>query len=81
MKVNELIEKLSKLDPTLEVIGYTEDEKLLPAKDRFFLLFAIDDVSVTEAERVHTDDGQPYLKFGRSEASRKIATLGITSDF
>jgi hypothetical protein len=40
MKVRELQEHLSKLDPELDVLCYSEDEKLLTEK-RGFVLFDI----------------------------------------
>ncbi len=80
MKVRELQEKLGKLDPEIEVICYSEDEKFL-VEGRGFILFDIFAVNIAEAERLRLDDGIPYLKFGRSPAATAIATLGVTSDF
>jgi len=80
MKVRELQERLSKLDPELDVLCYSEDEKLL-VEGRGFILLDILAVSTTEAERLRLDDGTPYLKFKKGPASETIATLEITSDF
>lgn len=82
MKVRELQEHLSKLDPELEVVCYSEDERLLVEK-RGFILFDILAVSKTEAERLRLDDGDgtPYLKFNQGLASISMAILEITSDF
>jgi len=80
MKVRELQKRLSKIDPELDVLRYSEDEKFL-VKDRGFILFDILAVSTTEAEQLRLDDGTPYLKFNRGPASEAIATLEITSDF
>lgn len=80
MKVRELQEHLSKLDPELDVVCYSEDERLLVEK-RGFILFDILAVSTTEAERLHLNDGTPYLKFGQGPASVAMATLEIISDF
>ncbi len=80
MKVRELQELLSRLDPELEVICYCEDEDLL-AKDREFTLFDILEISTTEVERLRLKDGSRYLKFDRGTASQTIAMLEITSDF
>ena len=80
MNIRELHEKLSKLDQEMDVVCYSEDERLL-TEGRGFVLFDILAVSTTEAERLRLDDGTPYLKFDRSPESATIATLEITSDF
>lgn len=80
MKVRELQEQLSKLDPKLDVVCYSEDEKLL-VESRGFILFDVLAVSAAEAERLRLADGTPYLKFERGSPSATIATLEITSDF
>jgi hypothetical protein len=80
MKVRELQEKLSKLDPNLEVICYTEDESLLPKNEAFRLLDILE-VSTTNAERVRLDDSTPYLKLGKGPDTSEIALLEVTADF
>jgi hypothetical protein len=80
MKVRELQEQLSKLDPKLDVMCYCEDEGLL-VKGRGFILFDVLAVSTTEAERLCLADRTPYLKFKKGSAAATIATLEITSDF
>jgi hypothetical protein len=80
MKVRELQEQLSKLDPQLEVVCYSEDEKLL-AEGRGFILLDVVAVNITEAARLRLDDRTPYLKFGKSPAASAIATLEVTTDF
>lgn len=80
MKVRELQEKLSKLDPEMEVVCYSEDEKLL-VEDRGFILFDVFAVNTAEAERLRLDDGTPYLKFGKTSSATTIATLEVTADF
>ena len=80
MKVRELQEHLSKLDPELEVLCYSEDERLLVEK-RGFILFDILAVSTAKAERLRLKDGTPYLKFEQGPDSVEMATLEVTSDF
>ena len=80
MKVRELQEHLSKLDPELDVLCYSEDERLLVEK-RGFILFDILAVSATKAERLRLEDGTPYLKFERGPNSVAMATLEVTSNF
>ena len=80
MKVGELAEKLGKLDPELEVLGYTEDSDLLPPGHLFRLLH-INDVSEGEGERRRGEDGIPSLKIGRTDLSEKLAFLDVSADF
>jgi len=80
MKVRELQEHLSKLDPELEVLCYSEDERLLVEK-RGFILFDILAVSTAKAERLRLEDGTAYLKFEQGPDSVEMATLEVTSDF
>ena len=80
MKVRELQEQLNKLDPELDVVCYSEDERLL-VEGRGFIPLDVLAVSTAEAERLRLDDGTPYLKFEKGPASATIATLEITSNF
>jgi hypothetical protein len=80
MKVRELQEQLSKLNPQLEVFCYSEDEKFL-SEGRGFILFDILAVNSAEAERLRLNDGTPYLKFGKNPAASAIATLEVTAKF
>lgn len=80
MKVQELQQQLSKLDPDLEVLCYSEDATLL-GRDQAFRLLDIEAVSTTRGERVRLDDGTPYLKLGKSPESIVLATLEVTLDF
>jgi len=81
MKVKDLIAQLSKLDPSLDVVGYSDDEELLPSDKHLFRLLDILEVSTTEAERVRDDGRRPYLKFGKSPTSVQLVTLSLTVDF
>jgi len=49
MKVRELQERLTKVDPELEVLCYSEDARLL-VEDRGFILFDISAVDTAQAE-------------------------------
>ncbi len=80
MKVRELQKHLSKFDPELDVVCYSEDERLL-VEGRGFILFDVSDVSTAEAEWLRLDDGTPYLKFHKGPTSTAIGILEITSDF
>ena len=80
MKVRDIQEQLSNLDPELDVVCYSEDERLL-VEGRGFILFDVLAIGKVEAERLRLDNGTPYLKFGKGPASVAIATLQVTSDF
>jgi hypothetical protein len=80
MKVKELQQQLSKLDPDLEILCYSEDEALQD-KDQVFRLLDIESVTTSEGERIRLDDGTPSLKFGKSPESEIIALLNVLSDF
>ena len=80
MKVRELQQKLSELDPDLDVLCYSEDTKLV-TEGRGFILLEIEAISTTHAEQVRLDDGTPYLKLGRGSGATALATLEVTSDF
>jgi hypothetical protein len=80
MKVKELIQKLQKLDAEIDIVLYTEDE-IFSAKNHSFRLLEIASIEVSDAEKVRTENGLPYLKFGQSSSSRKHAVLVVTGDF
>jgi hypothetical protein len=80
MRVRELQEQLAKFDPDLELLVYTEDDSLL-AEGHLFRLLTIDYVDTTEGELVRGDDDVPSMRFGKSDASRAVVTLGVTSSF
>jgi hypothetical protein len=79
VKVRELQQQLSKLDPDLEVVCYCEDEALL-RDNRAFVLLDISVANATRAVRSRLDDGTPYLTFD-NEKGNPIATLEVTSQF
>lgn len=79
MRVAELIEKLRKLDPKLEVLCYTEDEAL-QSEGHLFKLLDIESVEVSEGERCRVDE-VPTLKLGKGPESEKLAILAVTGDF
>ncbi len=80
MKVRELQERLSKLDPELDMLCYTEDARFFKSAENF-VLFEIENVTTTYGERVRLDDGTPYLKLGKGPNSVFLATLEVTADF
>ncbi len=80
MKVKDLINAISNLDPEMDVICYSEDEKLFSGQHQFRIL-EIEGVDITEAEKRRGKDGIPTLKLGRSEYSKKLVTLSVTTEF
>jgi hypothetical protein len=80
MRVRELLQLLSKLNPDLEVLCYSEDEALLQDGQGFRIL-DIEALSIAEGERVRLDDHTPYLKLGKSSSSEELAIIEVTSDF
>ena len=79
MKVEELIEKLKKLDPKLEIICYTEDEEF-QSKRHMFRLLDIESVEVSEGQRCRVDE-VPTLKLGKGPGSEKLAFINVTGVF
>ena len=80
MKVRELQAELNKLDPDLEVVCYTEDERLV-AEGCLFTLLDFLAVQKVDAKRSRLPDGSPTLVLGKSPESEPIATLEVTSEF
>ncbi|MEZ8732298.1 MULTISPECIES: hypothetical protein [Vibrio] len=78
MKVKELINALTELDPEMEVIGFTEDgDKFNDAKR----VYQLKKLSVEHAyrEKEHLKNIDATLNF--SPDGKKEAVLFITSDF
>lgn len=80
MKVKELIAKLEKLEPHLEIYGYTEDESLAKPNNPFYV-FDIDNVNVQVGNTFRDEKRSPCITFGESENSRKLAFINFTTDF
>lgn len=80
MKVKELIAKLEKLEPDLEIYGYMEDESLAKSNNPLYIL-DIDSVDVQVAEIYRDENRLPCITFGESENSRKLAFINVTTDF
>lgn len=80
MKVRQLLEKLSKLDPELEVFCYTEEPVPFPDGHGFRLL-DIDSVDVKEAEKRRGEDRVPTVAFGKSSYAKTFAFINVIQDF
>ena len=80
MKLKELLNQLSHLDPDLDVLCYSEDENLL-APNHGFRLLEIDGIDVVEAEKHRGEDEIGSLKFEKSDLSEVHVLINVTSDF
>jgi spore coat polysaccharide biosynthesis predicted glycosyltransferase SpsG len=80
MKIHDLQERLSKLNPELEVVCYSEDENLLNKKTDRICLDVLD-VKAVSVKRYRLKDGSPCLKFEQGSDSSLIALLEVTTDF
>ena len=80
MKVKDLIQKLEALNPEIDLVCYSKDEGL-KTTERLVSLFEVEDVSEIEAGKSRLESGAPWLKFGNSETSSKVAIIELTSDF
>ena len=80
MKVRDLVTALSKLDPNLEIYGYTEDEALA-TKDRPFHIFFLESTDVNIAELFRDKNHAPAIRFGDGDNARKIAFINLTTNF
>jgi len=80
MKVSELQEKLSKFDPGLDVLCYTEDARFVTG-DAGFTLLDIENITDMHGERKRLGDGTPTLKLGKGPNSGELVALEVTADF
>jgi hypothetical protein len=80
MKVRELMQQLSKLNPELELYCMTEDESLLRGTNRGFMVFVISSIGEVRAEPTRLDDRTPYMDFS-SDHAIPLAVADITSSF
>ncbi|WP_352338738.1 hypothetical protein [Psychrobacter sp. 16-MNA-CIBAN-0192] len=79
MKVSNLIDKLSKLDPNLEVYGIC-DEETIDAKELFFL-FDIDSIDTARVVTGRDNSNKPVISFENSQDSREMAFINLTTIF
>lgn len=80
MKVRELITQLEKLDPSLEVYCYTEDERFA-TEDKPFWILDLQHVQTVKAELSRDAHRLPVTKFENSPSARTIVTIDVSSDF
>lgn len=82
MKVRELMAKLAKLDPDLNVYCYTEDERFA-TDDRPFWFLDLHTVDTTRARLDRDANGVPTATFVDLEAkdATTFVTINVSSDF
>ena len=71
MKVKDLINKLNQFDSELEIVHFSEYDKLT---------LEINDILQVEAEKTRSDIGKALLKFGSSDSSQTYLSIELTSD-
>lgn len=74
MTVQELLSKLNKLDPNLNMVCYTETEEMSGR------VLDILDVKEETATTSRNDNGIVIIKFDSSVSSNRFACLEVTSD-
>ncbi len=80
MKVKDVLEKLSQLDPELDVLCYSEEESLV-AKGHEFRLMDVESIGTITGEKCRCDDNVPSMKIGESEYSQQHVTLNVIGVF
>jgi hypothetical protein len=79
MIARQLIAELSKLNPDVDVVCYTEDRELLMNEMRFRLL-NIEGVDSTVGEKVNVE-GVPTIKMGEPPSATMVGRLHVTLQF
>lgn len=81
MKAKDIIDKLKQLDPDMDVLCYIEEDENIFKKGHMFRFLEIIDVSTAQGEVNRGEDGIVSMKFNRSDTSKKIGTIEVTSQF
>lgn len=81
MKVKDLVARLSKFDPNLEVLCATEDEGLVGGDELVRFLDIQDTISPVEGTPGRDDSGAFTFSFGSGPGTRKILVIDVTSVF
>jgi hypothetical protein len=79
MTAKQLIAELSKLNPDVDVVCYSEDRELLTEGMEFRLL-EIESVDTTVGEKVNLD-GTPTIRMGDPPSATIVGRLHVTLDF
>ncbi|HCL3814067.1 TPA: hypothetical protein N2B19_006010 [Pseudomonas aeruginosa] len=79
MKVKDLIDQLSKLDPELLLVGYSEDEDVREV-GQLVRLFDIRAVTAEQCNRSRDESGKARIELTGSSAGHPVALLELTTD-
>lgn len=80
MKVKDLIAELSKLDPELLVVGFSEDSDVLEPCQAV-RLFELRSVEACNVEFERDEARKPRIRFSVSGEGRPMALLELTTTF
>ncbi|QRO13579.1 hypothetical protein I6J32_01470 [Moraxella osloensis] len=79
MKVQDLINKLNKLDPNLQIYGICDEENL--DSKIIDMIFDIEEISTNNAVLSRDEKRNPKITWSSEKGSQKIAVLSLTSVF
>ena len=79
MKVQDLINKLNKLDPNLQIYGICDEENL--DSKIIDMIFDIEEISTNNAVLSRDENRNPKITWSSEKGSQKIAVLSLTSVF
>ena len=79
MKVKELIDQLSKIDPETPVIGYTQDAEVLGPGLKL-RVFEVEQATTLIGEKTRLEDGTPYVKLHHGAGSSNIAAIMLSAE-
>lgn len=80
MKVKDLLARLSRLNPDIDILVYSEDPGLLSEGESFRIL-DITDIDTGKAVRDRGPMREPILRFGHGPDAQEIAFLHVVLDF
>ena len=79
MKVQDLINKLNKLDPNLQIYGICDEDNL--DSKIIDMIFDIEEISTNNAVLSRDEKRNPKITWSSEKGSQKIAVLSLTSVF
>lgn len=79
MKVQDLINKLNKLDPNLQIYGICDEENL--DSKIIDMIFDIEEISTNNAVLSRDEKRNPKITWSSEKGSQRIAVLSLTSVF
>lgn len=80
MRVRDLIQKLQKLDPELQLLAVSEDEEIVEA-GQLMRFLDVDDVSTMTGVTSRDSWGRMGIALGNAPGAQTIATLNVVVHF